>query len=93
MTETELTFFVVPKSEKVPFEGEEERVVAEGHPNEWQWSEEKELSVMLFPSFPSEAATQTQREKSPLTNHILASIEKDLHSNGTLTNELFIGFG
>ena len=35
VTETELTVSVVSKSQKGPFEGEEERVVAKGHSNEW----------------------------------------------------------
>ena len=34
VTETELTFAVVSKSQKGPFEGEEERVPAQGHSNE-----------------------------------------------------------
>ena len=33
MTETELTFSVASKSQKGPFEGEEERVVAKRHSN------------------------------------------------------------
>ena len=35
VTETELTITVPSKSQKVPFEGEEERVVARRHSNEW----------------------------------------------------------
>ena len=37
MTKTELALFIVSKSQKVPFEGEEERVRAKRHSNnEWQ---------------------------------------------------------
>ena len=35
VTESELTFAVVSKSQKGSFWGEEERVVAKGHSNEW----------------------------------------------------------
>ena len=36
VTETELTFAIASKSQKIPFEGEEERVVAKGHSQKWE---------------------------------------------------------
>ena len=47
VTKTELALAVASKSEKAPFEGEEDRVEAQGRPNEWL-SEHSNSSLSLF---------------------------------------------
>ena len=62
---TETTFAVASKSQKGSFEGEEERVLAKGHSNEWGEINEGEMvpSGKGMKSVIKEASTQNSKNE------------------------------